>query len=92
MGIANHWTQVALLTLCFGGAMVIRVVRRRKADKIKPSFTYVDVLFFGLMGLAVGVLATFGWQTFHRPLVYLILAIFVGIFVSMFLEPINSVS
>ena len=92
MGIAYHWIDVALLALCFGGATAIRVVRRRKANKIRPNFTYVDVLFFGRMGLEFGILAAFGTRAYHSPLICLIFAIFAGIIVSMFLEPIKVVS
>jgi ABC-type siderophore export system fused ATPase/permease subunit len=62
--------------MVFGGLTLLRTIRRRKADNIKLS--YSDVLFYGSLGLEFGLLVTFGWQAFHRPLIFLVVLAFVG--------------
>ena len=76
MWTAANWIVVAGVAIIFGGLMFIRTIRRRKADNIKLS--YADVLFYGFYGLGMGLLITFRLQVFHRPLVFLVVLLFVG--------------
>jgi hypothetical protein len=77
---AAHWIEVAAAVIVFGGLSLLRTIRRRKADNIKLS--YGDFLFYGFLGLEFGLLITFGWQAFHRPLVFLVVVVFVGLVVT----------
>jgi hypothetical protein len=78
VGPSPRWIEVAFGTVFWGGSMLFWTARQRKAANIKPACSYVDVLFWGCAGFVFGLLTTFGWwQSFHRPLVYLILLAFV---------------
>jgi hypothetical protein len=75
---ATGWIEVASAVIVFGGLRLFRIIRKRKADSIKPAFSYADVLFSGFIGLEFGLLIAFGWQAFHRPLIFLTVLAFVG--------------
>jgi hypothetical protein len=77
---ASHWIDVAAVVIVFGGLRLLRTTRRRRADNIKLS--YADVLVYGFLGLEFGLLITFGWHAFHRPLVFLVVLVFVGMVVT----------
>jgi hypothetical protein len=80
MWTATRWIEVASAAIVFGGLTLLRTVRRRKTDNIKLS--YADVLFYGFVGLEFGLLVTFGWHAFHRPLIFLVVLAFVGFVVT----------
>jgi hypothetical protein len=80
MWTATRWIEVAFAAMVFGGLKLPRSIRRRKADNIKLS--YSDVLFYGFVGLEFGLLGTFGRQAFHRPLIFLVVLVFVGFVVT----------
>jgi hypothetical protein len=77
---AAHWIEIAVAVIVFGGFRLLRTASRRKADNIKLS--YADVLFYGFLGLEFGLFLTFGWQSFHRPLVFLVVLVLVGLVVT----------
>jgi hypothetical protein len=80
MWSAAKWIEVAVAVIVFGGLKYMWTIRRRKADNIKLS--YADFLFYGFQGLEFGLLTIFRWQAFHRPLVFLVVLVFVGIVVT----------
>jgi len=80
MWSAAKWIEVAVAVIVFGGLRCMWTIRRRMADNIKLS--YADVLFYGFQGLEFGLLTIFWWQAFHRPLVFLVVLVFVGIVVT----------
>jgi hypothetical protein len=80
MWTAAKWIDVAVAVIIFGGLRFMQTIRRRKTDNIKLS--YADVLFYGFLGLEVGLLTSFHWQAFHIPLVFLVVLVFVGLVVT----------
>jgi len=80
MRTAANWIVVAVAAIVFGGLRLMRTIRRRKADNIRVSID--DVLYYGFVGLELGLLITFRWQAFHSPLVFLVGLVFVGIVVT----------
>ncbi|HVB55068.1 MAG TPA: hypothetical protein VNE63_01375 [Candidatus Acidoferrales bacterium] len=71
MGFASKGAGVAFVAIGWGFWMLFRTTRRRKAANIKPSLSYGGVLFWDIMGLDLGLIAIYGWQAFHRPLLYM---------------------
>ena len=80
MWTTAKWIEVAAAVIVFGGLRFMRTIRRRKADNIKLS--YADVLFYGFLGLEMGLLIAFHWQAFHIPLVFLVVLAFVGLVIT----------
>ena len=80
MWTAAKWIEVAIVGIVFGGLRLLRTIRRRKADNIRISID--DVLYYGFVGLELGLLTIFRWQAFHSPLVFLVVLVFVGIVVT----------
>jgi hypothetical protein len=80
MWTAASWIEVAVAVIIFGGLRLMWDIRRRKADNIVLS--YADVLFYAFCGLEFGLLTTFRWQAFQRPLVFLVVLVFVGLMVT----------
>jgi len=92
MGTVTNWIEVGFSAIFWGGAMLLWTTHRRKAANIKPALSYVDVLFWVLGGLEFGLLTTYGWQAFHRPLIFLLLSVFVGALITVSLRHAGSPS
>ena len=80
MWTAANWIVVVGAAIIIGGLKFMWTVRRRKADNFKLS--YADALFYGFWGLEIGLLITFDLQVFHRPLVFSVVLVFVGIVIT----------
>ena len=92
MGLASKGAKVALLAIGWAFLMLFRTTRRRKAANIKPSLSYGDILFSGFMGLDFGLIVIYGWQAFHRPLLYLTLLTFAGTLATATIGPVARIS
>jgi hypothetical protein len=88
LGESKAWIEVALLTVAFGGIQLLWSSRKRKAANVFPVCSYLDIVFYALFGFQFGILATYGWGSFHKPilLVSLILAL-IGTLVTGSLKP-----
>jgi hypothetical protein len=56
--------------------------RKRRAG-LKPIWRVVDLFASALAGASYGIGMTFGWRTFHRPLVFFMVAPLVAIPVAL---------
>jgi hypothetical protein len=90
MGTLTSWIEVASSAFLWGGGMLLWTTHKRKAAKINPAVSYADVLFWGLGGIEFGLLTTHGWQAFHRPLIFLVLVVFLGAMITSVLSPAKS--
>lgn len=90
MGTLTSWIEVAFQTILWGGGMLLWTTHKRKTANIKPALSYADVLFWGLGGIEFGLVTTNGWQAFHRPLILLVLLVFLGAMITSVLRPAKS--
>jgi hypothetical protein len=65
--------------------MLLWTTRKRKAAHVEPACSYVDALYWGFGGFEFGLLSSFGWRTFHRPLVFLAILGLVGALITSWL-------
>jgi hypothetical protein len=72
--------------------MLFRTTRRRKAAGINPSCSYGDVLFWCFGGLCFGIVVSYGWEAFHRPLLYLTIVAFAGALATATIGPVGKLS
>jgi len=78
MGTANQGIEVALAGGFWGIFMLLWSIYERKKANAKLLFSVAHIFAWILMGLWFGLVTTFGWQAFRTPLVYLVVAAFVG--------------
>ena len=76
MGTTGEWLQVLLMGGFVGGVMAWGPAHRRASANRNPAWRIGDVIDWALMGLAFGIVVTFHWRAFHRPLVFVTVAVF----------------
>ena len=78
MGTASEWKSVALSALFWGGWMLLWDFPRRSDAHSKPGLSFLSVLGLAFASLGFGLMATFQWRAFRRPLILLSVASLVG--------------
>lgn len=79
MGTASQWLSV-LLWGGLWGAFVASLVARPQDASLPRRERILSLAFCAPIGLNNGIVTTFGWQAWHRPLVFVTVGSFVGIF------------
>jgi hypothetical protein len=89
MGTLHDWKMVALEGAFFGIVMALSTVPRKAPDGSRTGWSWARCVFYGLLGLFVGIGTTFHWRALHPPLVFILLLAIGGVIASVWLAPLK---
>ena len=79
MGTASQWLSVLLWGGLWGAFMVWLVASPQDASLPRRE-RILSLAVCAPIGVNFGIVTTFGWQAWHRPLVFVTVGLFLGIF------------
>jgi|SRR5580698_7281246 hypothetical protein len=89
MGTTHDWIEVVIWGGLFGIGMALSSGLRKAPEGSETGWSWARGVFYGLLGLFVGIGTTFHWRALHPPLVFILLLAIGGAIASVWLAPLK---